>query len=164
MLLKWNKDNLKVVSLVATTAEAKKVSLRRTQVQLLPGINEVSDDEYLVMKPHLKRNLENGSLVEIQEKTQTCPGKPQRDALSIVDLPAKKAARLIKDTTNPETLNLWLAKEVRPEIRQRVLDRIKELGLKDESVDTLLDEGDEELTKKAGRKKAADLEDTDTQE
>jgi hypothetical protein len=142
MLLRWKKDNLKYVPLVATTPEAKKVmaKVKNTSITLLPGMNEVSQEEWEVMKPHIQDNLDDGSLEEIKEKTLTSPGKPQKDVTSIIDLAPKKAAAFIKETNNPETLNLWLAIENRDEIRRRISDRIKELELDEKIPDIDLED------------------------
>lgn len=161
MLLNWKKNNLKVVELVPTTAEAKKVKLKKSTITLLPGINEISDDEYLVAKPHLQDNLDAGTLVEVKEKTQTFPGKPQQDATTLNQVPAKKAKQLIKETHSPETLYKWLATETRTDIRNNVEDRLKELGLDTkipEGLDVDLDEEQPENKGKKGKKEENDEE------
>jgi hypothetical protein len=166
MLLNWKKDNLKVVPLIPITDEAKKVQLKRSVLTLLPGINEVGDDEFLVAKPHLAANIKQGTLVVLQEKTATAPGRPQKPANSIVDLPVKKAVALIKETHSQETLNLWLALETRDEVRKRISARLKELDLEEVPADVPDGDEDEDEDKeeKVAKKQAKDEDDEDDDE
>jgi hypothetical protein len=128
MLLNWKKDNINVIPL---ESKDPSVVLKRSYVTLLPGVNEIRDDEYKVALPHIKSHIDNGSLEELKEKTQTCPGKPQRNATSLVDVPIKRAIALIKETNNPETFNYWLAIENRAEVRRHISDRMKELEIEE---------------------------------
>lgn len=150
MLLKWNKENLKVVEFLPND----KFQPARSHVTLLPGVNEVSDAEYENMKPHIEFDIKQGSLEVVEEKTLTAPGKPQRVASTITQIPVKNAAKLIDECVSGETLNLWLAKESRPEIRERIRDRLKKLELEEIAVDVDLD--DAEKAEKADSKKADD--------
>ena len=126
MLLRWKKDNLKVINLIPTTKEAKKIQLKKATLVLLPGINEVSDKAYSMAKPHIEDNLNGGSLEELHEKSKK---DPQKEATSIINVSTKRASELISETNNPETLYLWIRIENRDSIRNQVRDRIKELQL-----------------------------------
>jgi hypothetical protein len=126
MLLRWKKDNLKVINLIPTSKEAKKIQLKKATLVLLPGINEISDNAYSVAKPHIEDSLNGGSLEELHEKSKK---ESQKEATSIIDVSTKRASELIAETNNPETLYLWLRIENRDSLRNQVRDRIKELQL-----------------------------------
>lgn len=117
MLLRWKKDNLKVIHLIPTTKDAKKIELKKTTITLLPGINEISENAYTIAKPHIKDNLADGSLEEIKGVT------------TLPDVEPKLAAEFISQTNNPETLYLWIRIESRDSLRNQIRDRIKELNL-----------------------------------
>ncbi len=126
MLLRWKKDNLKVIDLVPTSREAKKIQLKKSTLILLPGINEISDNTYTVAKPHIEDSLKAGTLEELREKSEK---EGQKEASSIINVATKKASALISETNNPETLYLWRRIENRDSLRNQVRDRIKELQL-----------------------------------
>jgi hypothetical protein len=132
MLLRWKKENLNVIPLIATSEETQKISLKRNYVTLLTGINEIRDSEYSVIRPHIKRDIELKNLEILHEKTQSMPGKKQKNANSLKDIPYKRAIELVKETFSPETLNLWLAIETRESVLKAVNLRMDELELKRE--------------------------------
>jgi hypothetical protein len=49
-------DHIKIVPLVPVDDAGRKAKLSGTksQIQLLPGVNEVTDDEWIVIKPYLQ--------------------------------------------------------------------------------------------------------------
>lgn len=139
MILKWNKSCLKVIELIATAD----FSPERSHITLLPGINEVTDAEYGAMKPHIKFDIELKTLEVVEVKTLTAPGKPQKMASSLNEMPIKVAVKMIGECESGETLNVWLAKDSRPEIRSRIRDRLKKLELVEVEMDIdLLDENE----------------------
>lgn len=146
MILKWNKPCLKVVEFVPS----QNFSPERSHVTLLPGVNEVTDKEYEAMKAHIKPELERKDIEVVEVKTLTAPGKPQRMASSIAEMPVKVAAKLVSECESGETLNLWLAKEGREEIRIRIKKQLEKLGLDEVEVD--LEIADEAEKAAAGKK------------
>lgn len=150
MILKWNKENIKVIEFLPSA----NFSPVRSHVTLLPGVNEVTDAEYENMKPHIAGEISRGEIVVVEVKTLTAPGKPQKTASSVTEMPVKKAAEMVAECVNGETLNLWLAKESRSEIRERIRDRLKELGLDEVKVDVDLEEAEKSESDKTESKKA----------
>jgi hypothetical protein len=119
-----NGTHLKVVPLAAVGIEAKKLALNRSQVNLLPGTNEVTDDEYAVMKPHIAFELAKGIIVPVVTKV---PGKPDRKNLK--DYSAKEAIKLVEDCVNPDTLKKWTMEETREEVRAKLARRCEKLKI-----------------------------------
>jgi hypothetical protein len=127
MLLKFNPKNgahLKVVPLVPVGEEAKKIQLSRSQVNLLPGTNEVTDDEFTVMKPHISVELSKGIIVPVVAKQV---GKP--DAKNLKDYSAKEAIKFIAECVNPDTLKKWTREEIREEVRAKLARRCEQLKI-----------------------------------
>jgi len=132
MLLRYKPkyDHIKCVPLVPTTPETKKLKIDRAQVQLLPGVNEVTDDEYEVMKLHLAREIKSGELSVIEKevakgKTNPTGGKSH----NLKTMPAKDAIGLVGECVNPETLAKWHKEETRDEVRLAIVEKMKELKI-----------------------------------
>jgi hypothetical protein len=127
MLLKFvpkNGAHLKVVPLVPVTDEAKKLQLTRSQVNLLPGTNEVTDDEFAVMKPHITMELSKGIIVPVVTKQA---GKPE--AKNLKDYSAKEAIKFVNECVNPDTLKKWTREESREEVRTKIARRCEQLKI-----------------------------------
>ncbi|GHV81177.1 hypothetical protein AGMMS49944_29680 [Spirochaetia bacterium] len=127
MLLKFapkNGAHLKVIPLVPVGDAAKKIVLTRSQVNLLPGTNEVTDDEYAVMKPHITFELAKGIIVPVVKKV---PGSP--DQKNLKDYTAKEAIKLVEDCVNPDTLKKWTREETREEVRAKLARRCEKLKI-----------------------------------
>jgi hypothetical protein len=130
MLIKYKPkhDHIKCVPLIPVTDVQKKYKLDRSQVQLLPGTNEVTDEEWDVMKTHLsKEDLKIITVIEIP----AVKGKKTEDgkAHSIKDVPPQKAVALVAECVNPDTLIKWHQEETREEIRLAIVERMKELKI-----------------------------------
>jgi hypothetical protein len=124
MLIKYSPkyEHIKCVPLVAINAEQRALKLVRSQVQLLPGTNEVTDDEWTVMKSHLTREIAAGEISVIEKETKK--GAKAHDLKSIE---AKDATELVANCVNPDTLKKWYQEETRQEIRLAIVEKMKEL-------------------------------------
>jgi len=131
MLLKYKpkQDHLKIVPLIPVSDAAKKVRLTRNQVQLLPGTNEVTDDEWLVMKDHLKRDLDDKIIVPIEKKVAASKRAPEGKAKNLAEMPTTEAVELVDNCNSPETLTKWHKEEARDEVRVHIVERMKELKM-----------------------------------
>ena len=131
MLLRYKPkhDHIKCVPLIPVTEEHKKLNLSRSQVQLLPGTNEVSDDEWLVMQDCLKREIKSKVITVItvtaDEKKKTSNDK----ANNLKEADIGEALELIENCFNPDTFSKWYQEETREEVRLAVVERMKELKL-----------------------------------
>lgn len=110
MIIKWTEQRMKVIP-----SGAKKVVL-------FPGYNQVSDETFEAIKPHIAMDITLGRLV--------LEAKQEGDKLKPV--PAKKLTpaelkRMAKETNNIESLRGWLDDEERPEARRVLEKRIDEI-------------------------------------
>jgi len=131
MLLKYKpkQDHLKIVPLIPVSDAAKKVKLTRNQVQLLPGTNEVTDDEWIVMKDHLKRDLDDKIIVPIEKKVAASKRAPEGKARNLTEMPTSEAIVLVENCNSPETLTKWHREEARDEVRVHIVERMGELKM-----------------------------------
>jgi hypothetical protein len=130
MLIRYKpkQDHLKCVPLIPSAA-GKTLKLERTQIQLLPGMNEVSDDEWQVMKPHLAAEIKSGVIKVIEKEVEKSKQAPDGKARNLKQFSAREAVALVAETVNPDTLNRWYQKETREEVRLAIVERMKELKI-----------------------------------
>jgi hypothetical protein len=132
MLIKYQPeyDHIKCVPLVHSLNEPdelKKIILTRPQVQLLPGVNEVTDDEWKIMKPHLAAELKSKVISIVEKEVQKSKRAPDGKAKNLKEMPADEAIELVSKCVNPDTLKKWYREETREEVRLSIVEMMKEL-------------------------------------
>ena len=128
MLLKYSPkiDHLCMVAL--TSVEG--VVLTKNLVQLLPGVNEVTENEWAAMRPNITAELESGEITILAQKVSDGRGKPGgRKAKDLVQMPVNIAVTYINECMNPETLTKWYKEETREEVRLAITKKMDKLGL-----------------------------------
>ena len=128
MLLRYSPktDHLKMVAL--TPVEG--VAFTKTLVQLLPGVNEVTEEEWKAMRPNIADELERGEIKILAQKVSDGRGKPGgRKAKDLVQMPVNIAVTYISECMNPETLVKWYKEETREEVRIHITKKLEKLGL-----------------------------------
>ena len=128
MLLKYSPkiDHLCMVAL--TPVEG--VVLTKSLVQLLPGVNEVTENEWAAMRPNITAELESGEITILAQKVSDGRGKPGgRKAKDLVQMPVNIAVTYINECMNPETLTKWYKEETREEVRLAITKKMDKLGL-----------------------------------
>jgi hypothetical protein len=129
MLLRYQskQDHVKCVTLTQTTDELKKIKLTRSQVQLLPGINEVTDDEWKVIQVHLAREITAKVIVPIIREVPKSTRAPSGKAQNLKQYPTSNAIALVRECVNPDTLKKWYQEETREEVRLVIVKKMEEL-------------------------------------
>lgn len=130
MLLKFSPkvDHLKCV--VLTPKEGLK--LERTMVHLIPGTNEVTDDEFKAMRGNIVSELESGEIIILAQKVGDGRGKPGgRKAKNLVDMPVNIAVKYVSECNNPETLTKWYKEVTKEEVRLAITKRMKALEVEE---------------------------------
>jgi hypothetical protein len=129
MLIRYQpkQDHIKCVTLTQTTDDLKKIKLTRTQIQLLPGVNEVTDDEWKVMQVHLAREITAKVIVPIIREVPKSKRAPSGKAQNLNQYPPDKAVALVKECVNPDTLKKWYQEETREEVRLVIVKKMEEL-------------------------------------
>lgn len=130
MLLKFSPkvDHLKCI--VLTPKEG--LTLERTMIHLLPGTNEVTDDEWKAMRGNIVSELDNGEITILAQKVGDGRGKPGgRKAKNLVDMPVNIAVKYVSECNNPETLTKWYKEVTKEEVRLAITKRMKALEVEE---------------------------------
>ena len=129
MLIRYQpkQDYVKCVTLTQTTDELKKIKLTRSLVQLLPGVNEVTDDEWKIIQVHLAREITAKVIVPIIREVPKSTRAPSGTAQNLKQYPTSNAIALVRECVNPDTLKKWYQKETREEVRLVIVKKMEEL-------------------------------------
>lgn len=152
MLIKYEPkvEHLKCVTL--TPKEGLK--LERTMVKLLPGTNEVTNDEWKAMRGNIVSELESGEIRILAQKVSAGRGKVGGiKAKDLKDMPVNLAVKYVSECSNPDTLKKWFKEITNEEVRLAITKKFEKLEIErpeDEIPDTpneapmSLDEFDED--------------------
>ena len=128
MLIKFNPKVEHLKCVVLTPKEG--LTLTRTMVQLLPGTNEVTDDEFKAMRGNIIKELEDNEIIILAQKVGEGRGKPGgRKAKNLVDMPVNIAVKYVSECNNPETLVKWYKEVTKEEVRLAITKRMKSLNI-----------------------------------
>ena len=128
MLIKYVQkvEHIKVV--VLTPKEG--LELSRDSVTLLPGTNEVTDDEFKAMRGNIVAELEANEIIILAQKVGDGRGKPGgRKAKNLIDMPVNIAVKYVSECENPDTLIKWYKEITKEEVRLAITKRMKALGI-----------------------------------
>ena len=128
MLIKYvpKVEHIKVV--VLTPKEG--LELSRDSVTLLPGTNEVTDDEFKAMRGNIVAELEANEIIILAQKVGDGRGKPGgRKAKNLIDMPVNIAVKYVSECENPDTLIKWYKEITKEEVRLAITKRMKALGI-----------------------------------
>ena len=130
MLLKFSPKVEHLKCVVLTPKEG--LTLERTMVHLLPGTNEVTDDEFKAMRGNIVSELESGEITILAQKVSDGRGKPGgRKAKNLVDMPVNIAVKYVSECNNPETLEKWYKEVTKEEVRLAITKRMKALEVEE---------------------------------
>jgi hypothetical protein len=130
MLLKFSPKVEHLKCVVLTPKEG--LTLGRTMIHLLPGTNEVTDDEFKAMRGNIVAELESGEITILAQKVGDGRGKPGgRKAKNLVDMPVNIAVKYVSECNNPETLTKWYKEVTKEEVRLAITKRMKTLEVEE---------------------------------
>jgi DNA topoisomerase VI subunit B len=152
-------EHIKCVPLIPTTDELKKLKFTRSQVQLLPGVNEVTDDEWKILEVHLVREIKRREIIKIEKDVPKSNRAPSGKAKNLKEFPSSKAVVLVNECVNPDTLKKWYQEETREEVRLAIVEKMKELNIEIPKFKGLEVTGEEELEKTEDTPPPADQKD-----
>jgi len=117
MLIKWTKSNV-------LTIHAKDKTNTVKPIQLLPGVNEVTKEDWSLALQHpvVKRYLDEEGILEV--KGQTVDDKPSKKE-GLEDYTIPSASKIIKETYDVELLKSWKLKDDRVGIAQAIDDQLQ---------------------------------------
>jgi len=132
MLIEYKpkQEHIKCVPLIPVNDAQKKYSLSRSQVQLLPGVNEVTDEEWDVMKSHLSREIKRKEISALEKNADKSRKKSgDKKAHNLKEVAINEALELVENCVNPDTLAKWHKEETREEVRLAIVEKMKEIKM-----------------------------------
>ena len=128
MLIKYQPkvEHLKCVTLT----QKEGLVLERTMVKLLPGTNEVTDDEWKAMRGNIVAELANGEIIILAQKVSAGRGKVGGiKAKDLKQMPTNLAVKYVSECINPDTLIKWYKEITNEEVRLAITKRFKKLDM-----------------------------------
>lgn len=128
MLIKYQPkvEHLKMVAL--TPKEG--LVLERTMVRLLPGTNEVTNDEWKAMRGNIVAELESGEISILAQKVSAGRGKVGGvKAKDLKEMPVNLAVKYVSECNNPDTLTKWYSEITNEEVRLAITKKFKKLNI-----------------------------------
>lgn len=128
MLIKFEPkvEHLKMVAL--TPKEG--LVLERSMVRLLPGTNEVTNDEWKAMRGNIVAELGSGEISILAQKVSAGRGKVGGvKAKDLKDMPVNLAVKYVSECNNPDTLTKWYSEITNEEVRLAITKKFKKLNI-----------------------------------
>ena len=128
MLLKYQPKIEHLKCVVLTPKEG--LELSRNMVTLLPGTNEVTDDEWKAMRGNIAAELDSKEIIILAQKVSAGRGKiGGTRAKNLKDMPVNLAVKFVNECNNPDTLEKWYAEITNEEVRLAITKKFKKLDL-----------------------------------
>lgn len=149
MLIKYlpKVEHLKCV--VLTPKEG--LELGRSMVQLIPGTNEVTDDEWKAMRGNIQAELDSGEIKLLAQKLNN-----GTKAKNLKEMSVANAVRYVNECNSPDTLKKWYNEITKEEVRLAITKKMQKLGIEppedkipddeEETVSAADDEDDDDTT------------------
>lgn len=128
MLLRYSPKTEHLKMVAVTPMEG--CTVEKSLIQLLPGVNEITDDEFKCIRPNIVDEIERGEITILAQKVSDGRGRPGgRKAKDLVQMPVNIAVTYISECMNPETLAKWYKEETREEVRIHITKKLEKLGV-----------------------------------
>ena len=99
-------------------------------ITLLPGTNEVTDDEWKAMRGNISPELDSREIIILAQKVSAGRGKVGGTrAKNLKDMPVNLAVKFVNECNNPDTLEKWYAEITNEEVRLAITKKFKKLDL-----------------------------------
>lgn len=128
MLIKYQPKVEHLKCVILTPKEG--LELSRNMITLLPGTNEVTDDEWKAMRGNIQAELDSNEIIILAQKVSAGRGKVGGTrAKNLKDMPTNLAVKFVNECNNPDTLNKWYAEITNEEVRLAITKKFKKLEL-----------------------------------
>lgn len=114
------------------------LELGRSMVQLIPGTNEVTDDEWKAMRGNIQSELDSGEIKILAQKLSA-----GAKAKNLKEMSAANAVRYVNECNSPETLKKWYSEITKEEVRLAITKRMQKLGVEPPEENVVSSEEDE---------------------
>lgn len=114
------------------------LNLGRSMVQLIPGTNEVTDDEWKAMRGNIQSELDSGEIKILAQKLSDGV-----KAKNLKEMSVANAVRYVNECNSPETLKKWYSEITKEEVRLAITKRMQKLGVEPPEDNDVSSEEDE---------------------
>jgi hypothetical protein len=166
MFIKYNPKHphVKTIPVVIKISISKAIPLANDSVILRPGTNELTEQEWAAIQPHIQDEIKQKIIVPFTVPVKKDGGIAK--AKTLKDVPVSVARKIIESCQNVTDLKKWVKQELPDEIMLLVLKRLRKLRIDpDEFSDDISSEDtlDDDITPEGstGAESKADTEDTD---
>jgi hypothetical protein len=151
MLIKYlpTIEHLKCVMFTPKTG----LKLDRSMVQLIPGTNEVTDDEWKAMRGNIQAELDSGEIKILAQKLSN-----GAKAKNLKEMSNANAIRFVNECNSPETLKKWWKEITKEEVRLAITKRMEKLGVEAPEDEDIPDDDESETVTAADDEDDEDLE------
>lgn len=128
MLVKYSPKVEHLKCVILTPKEG--LTLSRNMVSLLPGTNEVTNDEWKAMRGNIVAELESGEISILAQKVSAGRGKTGGiKAKDLKEMPVNLAIKYVSECMNPDTLKKWYKEITNEEVRLAITKRFQKLEI-----------------------------------
>lgn len=128
MLIRFNPKVEHLKCVVLTPKEGLK--LEKTMVKLLPGVNEVTNDEWKAMRGNIVNEINSGEITILAQRVSAGRGKEGGiKAKDLKQMPVNIAVKYVSECNSPDTLEKWYAEITNEEVRLAITKRFNKLEI-----------------------------------
>jgi hypothetical protein len=126
MFIKYNPKapHVKTIPVVAKS-DGKAISLSSDSIILRPGTNELTENEWEAIQPHIQDEIKNKIIIPFTVEVKKAGSITK--ARTLKDVPASVARKIIDSCQNVADLKKWVGQELPDEIMLLVLKRLRKL-------------------------------------
>jgi hypothetical protein len=138
MFIKYNpKDpHVKTIPVVIKSSGGEDVPLANDSVILRPGTNELTENEWKAIQPHVQDEIQHKIIVPFTVEVKKAGGITKAGTLK--DVPVSVARKIIESCQNVADLKKWMKQELPDEVMLLVLKRLRKFKIDpDEFADDL---------------------------
>jgi hypothetical protein len=129
MFIKYNpkKPHVKTIPVVIKSSGDKAIPLANDSIILQPGTNELTEQEWEAIQPHVQDEIKQKIIVPFTIEVKKAGGVTK--ARTLKDVPVSVARKIIESCQNVVDLKKWVKQELPDEIMLLVLKRLRKLKI-----------------------------------
>jgi hypothetical protein len=129
MFIKYNPKHphIKTIPVIFKLGGDKAIPLANDSVILRPGTNELTEQEWAAIQPHIQDEIKQKIIVPFTVEVKKAGGVTK--ARTLKDVPVSVARKIIESCQNVADLKKWARQELPDEIMLLVLKRLRKLKI-----------------------------------
>jgi len=126
--------HIKIIPLLPLKKDGKGYAFDNDSVTLRPGTNELKDEEWEAIQPHVK-DLIGKEITPFSVTVKSGKGGKDKKAKTLKDVPVATARKIIEGCQDPETLKKWFNQELPDELLLVFSKRMRKLKVEPEEIE-----------------------------